>query len=120
MKASVGARMVLSLCPLATRAKVERQGVRVMVDSELERILTLTNEPIEDAERQREVMTPESPRWDEFADALYEALEFTEHSSGDPGKTSWKCDGRAAKSSHGKARAVMRRMGGVDVRPIQQ
>jgi hypothetical protein len=62
-----------------------------------------------------EVMTPESPRWDEFADALYDALEFTEHSSGDPAKTSWRRDGRAAKPSHRHARAVMRAMGGVDV-----
>jgi hypothetical protein len=61
-----------------------------------------------------EVMTPQSPRWDEFADALFEALEWT--SGGAPGKSSWKCDGRAAEPSHRHARAVMQRMGGVDVR----
>jgi hypothetical protein len=50
--------------------------------------------------KELEVMTPESPRWNEFADALYDAQ-------------AWKACGGAKLP---RARAVMRSMGGIDIR----
>jgi hypothetical protein len=55
------------------------------------------------------VLTPKSPRWDEFADALYEALY------GPNGG----CDGDIGQAGptkvHGHAKQIMTAMGGVDI-----
>jgi len=53
-----------------------------------------------------EILTPESPRWDEFADALCEAIERHD------------CDGdaqAAGSNAHRRAKQIMAEMGGVDI-----
>ncbi len=59
-----------------------------------------------------EILTPESPRWEEFADALSEAMDWNAES--------WLCDGDGTGKSdpklvHRYAKAVMARMGNVDI-----
>jgi hypothetical protein len=56
-----------------------------------------------------EILTPNSPRWDEFADALFEATLV-------PGKPdSWVCDGDRGEHVFRYAKAVMTDMGDVDI-----
>jgi len=61
-----------------------------------------------------ETMTPESPRWDQFADRLYDCM-----TRGLPGGQ-WRCDGDGTGDSdrnkvHSAAKRVMSAMGGVDI-----
>jgi Protein of unknown function (DUF2695) len=60
-----------------------------------------------------EILTPQSPRWNEFADALYETL-----TAGLP-KDQWRCDGDGynndPKLVHRYAKQVMQDMRCVDI-----
>jgi Protein of unknown function (DUF2695) len=61
-----------------------------------------------------EVLTPESPRWDEFANALFEVTRIP----GDP--EAWLCDGDGNGESnpylvYRYAKKVMTDMGNVDI-----
>ncbi len=56
-----------------------------------------------------EILTPQSPRWDEFAEALAEALSV-------PGRPeAWRCDGARGDLRYRYAKQVMADMGNVDV-----
>ena len=57
-----------------------------------------------------EVMTPDHPRWDEFADALYELMHLK-------GKKNFslRCYGDRGEKVHYFAKRVMARMGAVDI-----
>jgi hypothetical protein len=60
-----------------------------------------------------EVMMPENPRWEKFANALYQLMEWDENG--------WKCDGDEIQNPehlelvHRRAKAVMALMGGIDI-----
>jgi hypothetical protein len=61
-----------------------------------------------------EVLTPESPRWNEFADALWQSMAIP----GEPVR--WRCDGDGSGDSnpelvHRHAKKVMADMGNVDI-----
>jgi hypothetical protein len=58
-----------------------------------------------------EVLTPENPRWDEFADALYAAMDWRDGPEG----VIWICDGDRGDKVHRLAKQVMATMGGVDI-----
>jgi Protein of unknown function (DUF2695) len=55
-----------------------------------------------------EIMTPESPRWEEFAEALYVGLNWKEGET--PEGTTLKC-----YRDHRFAKAVMTCMGSIDI-----
>jgi len=55
------------------------------------------------AEKLNEAMIPESPRWDEFANALEAALD------------KWGCDGDAGPNVHRRAKRIMAEMGNIDI-----
>jgi hypothetical protein len=57
-----------------------------------------------------EVMTPDSPRWDEFCNALSQTLYISE--------TEWRCDGdihQAGALVHAYAKYIMAEMGNIDI-----
>jgi hypothetical protein len=59
-----------------------------------------------------EILATDSPRWDEFADALYEVTRIP----GDP--EAWRCDGdnlQAGNLAYRYAKLVMTAMGNVDI-----
>jgi hypothetical protein len=68
---------------------------------------------MENIQMSLEVMTPQNPRWELFADALYRMMEWNEHT--------WKCDGDKGHNPehpehvHRYAKTVMGLMGGIDI-----
>jgi hypothetical protein len=69
----------------------------------------------EEREKMSETLTPSSPRWNEFYNALADTLTI----SADPG--TWRCDGDQGMNKdtpervHRYAKTVMANMGNVDV-----
>jgi hypothetical protein len=59
--------------------------------------------------KKMEILTPESPRWDKFADALFEATRVPDYAD------AWLCDGDAGDHVYRYAKAVMASMGNVDI-----
>ena len=56
-----------------------------------------------------EILTPKSRRWDEFADALFAVTRVP----GNPDE--WLCDGDAGEHVYRYAKAVMTKMGNIDI-----
>jgi hypothetical protein len=60
-----------------------------------------------------EIMTPRSPRWEEFKERLAgpEGCNFREEEPGNPESTTWRCSG----GNRTFAKAILKEMGGIDV-----
>jgi hypothetical protein len=56
-----------------------------------------------------EILTPKSPRWDEFADGIHWMMT----QGCDEGE--WRCDGDSGEHVHRYAKTMMRNMGNVDI-----
>jgi hypothetical protein len=61
-----------------------------------------------------EIMTPDNPRWEEFAEKLEgpEGCDFKEKEAGNPDSITWRCDNTRDKPL---ARAILEKMGSIDI-----
>lgn len=61
-----------------------------------------------------ETMTPDNPRWKEFAERLEgtEGCNFREKEEGNPDSITWDCNGTMERPL---ARAILEKMGDIDI-----